>query len=434
MLIFIIRHWKSVLVFIVLFASWISFLSTDMLTDEGIDRYLQSLYFAINLFIVGALDIGFPHGGPLAALITLWICYFLAPLLTISIVYHFIQEKIFSRLLPQFKDHTIICGLGRNGRLIYYLVKEYSPKGHKIVLIEKDKSNPFSQVLEKDRSTWWIKNDFTKLPVLQRAKINTARRIFITTNLDLANLNAMVEILHSENKAEGFKLYCHLGDLTLHKNFRATIFKEEKFSRVILFNGYQSVTHRFYRNWIIEKKLLSAEGNIFVVLGFGRFGQMLYSRLISDKNRTRQDEIFIATIQSKSTFDLEKFKYSWSSEKRQKTFKIHEPVYIDMNSPELWEKLAKLDRSSKKQMFIFACSDNDIANLNLAISMKLNGPLRLKQAIIFCRMYSQTSAEINEILERRITKSQSRDIILFPLQNELKEAFRRELFHDPKTR
>jgi len=52
----------------------------------------------------------------------------------------------------------------------------------------------------------------------------------------------------------------------------------------------------------------------------------------------------------------------------------------------------------------------------------------LKQATIFCRMYSHTAGEINEILERRITKSQSRDIVLFPLQEELKEAFRRELF------
>lgn len=429
MLSFIVRFWKPVLVLIVLFASWFSFLNTDMLVDEGIGLYFRSLYYSINLFIVGAIDIGFPHSGSKTALIVLWICYFLAPLLTISIVYQVIQEKIFSRLLPLFKDHTVICGLGRNGRLIYNLVKEYYPKQHKIVLIEKAIDNPFSQALEKDRSTWWIKSDFTKLPVLQRARVHTARQVFITTNLDLANLNAMVEIFHSVKQAKGLKVYCHLGDFTLHKNFGATIFKEEKFSKVILFNGYQSVARRLYQNWIIEKNLLRREGNIFIILGFGRFGQMLYTQLASDKIRTRLDEIFIATIKTKSTFDLEKIKYRWSAETPREICKIHEPVYMDMNSPALWDKLAKLDRSSKKQMFIFACSDNDIANLNLAISMKLNGPKRLKQATIFCRMYSHTAAEINEILERRITRSQSRDIILFPLQDELKEAFRRELFH-----
>lgn len=428
MLLFMIRHWKSVLVFLVLVASWFSFLSTDMLSDAGIDRYLESLYFAINLFIVGALDIGFPRGGPLAALITLWICYFLAPLLTISIVYHFIQEKIFSRLLPQFKDHTIICGLGRNGKLIYELVKSYSPKRHRIVIIEKDANNAYRELLSRDRNTWWIKNDFTKLPVLLKARIQTAARVFLTTNLDLANLNALVEILEVKNKATNFKTFCHLGDLNLHANFEATIFQERKFAEVILFNGYQCVTRRLYENWIKERDLLSPNGNIFIILGFGKFGQMLFSHLILDEQRTSKDEIFITTIQSRSTFDLEKLQYRLNSQRMEEVCKVHKPVFLDMNSPELWLQLAKLDRLSKKQMFIFACSDNDIANLNLAISMKLNGPPRLNQATIFCRMYSRTATEINIILEQRITRSQPMDVILFPLQDELKEAFRRDLF------
>jgi voltage-gated potassium channel Kch len=428
MLAFIARFWKSLLVITVLLSAWISFLNTDMIVDPYPERYLEALYFSIELFLVGGLDTGFPHGGAQFFIITLWVCYFLAPLLMVSFVYQVVQEKIFSRLTPSLRGHTVICGLGRNGRLIYQLVKAYSPKRHRIVIIEKDANNAYREPLSKDRMTWWIKNDFTKLPVLMKAKIHTASRIFLTTNLDLANLNALVEILDIEDKSEDFKVFCHLGDLNLHANFEATIFKEEKFADVILFNGYQCVTRGLYNNWIKEKELLSPGGNIFVILGFGRFGQMLYSQLILDNERNATDEIFISTIKLKSTFDLEKLQYNWTSEKLKDVCKIHKPEYMDMNSPALWDKLAKLDRSSKKQMFIFACSDNDIANLNLAISMKLNGPKRLKQATIFCRMYSHTAAEINEILERRITRGQSRDIILFPLQDELKEAFRRELF------
>jgi len=425
---FLIRFWKPLLVLIVILASWISFLNTDIITDEMTSPYFRALYYSIDIFLVGAIDIGFPNEGPKAFIITLWVCYFLAPLLTVSFVYQVVQEKILSRLTPILKGHTIICGLGRNGKLIYHLVKEYSPKRHRIVLIEKDVHNPFSEVLAKDRATWWIKNDFTKLPVLQKAKVDTASRVFITTNKDLANLNAMVEILDTEKKRDDFKLYCHLGDLTLHKNFGDTIFRERKFAKVNLFNGYQCVTRRLYEKWIVEKGSLSAAGNIFVILGFGRFGQMLYSHLISDDERISKDEIFISTIKTKSTFDLEKMQYDWTDRKKNAVCKIHNPVYMDMNSPALWQKLAGLDKSSTKQLMIFPCSDNDIQNLNLAISMKLNGPKRLKDATIFCRMYSHTAREINEILERRITKTQSKDIILFPLQEELKEAFRRELF------
>jgi len=425
---FIIRYWKHLLVVLVLLVSWVSFLNTEIIVDSGAIRYFKALYYSINLFILGGLDVGFPRGTIRFFVITLWICYFLAPLLTVSFVYQVVQEKIMSRLTPVLKGHTVICGMGRNGKLIYHLVKEYSSKHHRIVLIDKNADNPYTQMLEKDRFTWWIKNDFTKLPVLQKARVNTASRVFITTNRDLANLNAMVEILDVKDKAEELELYCHLGDLALHKNFSEIIFKEKKFAGVNLFNGYQIVTRRLYRDWVLAKNILAPDGNIFIILGFGRFGQMLYYHLVADKERNPADEIFIATLKTSSAFDLEKLHYKWFNGNRNEICRIHKPVYMDMNSPALWDKLAKLDKPSKKQMLIFVCSDNDIANLNLAIAMKLSGPERLKKATIFCRMYHHTAKEINEILERRITRSQKRDIILFPLQEELKQAFQRELF------
>lgn len=424
-----VRFWKPILIGLVLLTSWLSFIYTDLPEASGFSRYLESLYFAINLFIMGALDIGFPREGPKLAVVVLWICYFFAPLLTLSLVYEILQEKFFSQLLPGLKDHTIICGLGRNGKLIYHLVRRYSPRNHKIVLIDSDAQNPYLEELGRDRRTWLIKNDFTKLPVLLKARVQSAKQVFLTTNRDLANLKTLVEIIDIEPKARDFRLYCHLGDLNLHENFGATLFKEPKFADVILFNGYRSVTRRLYFDWVLKKNYLKSDGNIFVILGFGRFGQMLYSHIIGDPNRSEKDEIFIDTLKSKSGFELERFQYSWSTNHSKFPCKIHPPSYLDMNNPELWDKLAKLDEPSNKQMLIFACSDNDIQNLNLAISMKLTGPRRLQAAVIFCRMYSHTAKEINEILERRVTKKQPRDVILFPLQQELEEAFRSELFN-----
>ncbi len=403
-------------------------MTTDLPEAEGFIKCLKSLYYSINLFIIGALDIGFPETGPKLALVVLWICYFLAPLLTLSLVYEILQERFFSQLLPGLRGHTIICGLGRNGKLIYHLVRRYTPRTHKIVLIDSDVQNPYLEELGRDRRTWLIKNDFTKLPVLQRARVQTAKQVFITTNRDLANLKTLVEIIDIEPKARDFKLFCHLGDLNLHANFKDTFLKEPKFAEVMLFNGYRSVTRRLYHDWISKKNYLRPQGNIFVILGFGRFGQMLFSHIIADSKRSEKDEIFIDTLRSKTSFELEKLRYSWSESAPKSPCTIHEPLYLDMNSPELWEHLAKLDEEAKKQMLIFACSDNDIQNLNLAISMKRAGPQRLRTAIIFCRMFSHTAKDINDVLERRVTKTQPRDIILFPLQQELEEAFRSELF------
>lgn len=420
------KYWKHVLVAIVLIASWAALLNTETITSDPPWRYLEALYDSIILFVIGGIDIGFPHGNSRTAVIILWICYFLAPLLSASFIYQVVQEKIFSRLSPWLRGHTIICGIGRNGKLIYHLVKEYSPKRHKIVIIEKDIQNAFSEVLEKDPLTWWLKNDFTLLPVLQKAGVKKAKRVYITTNHDIANLNAMVEIQDIKNENDEFALHCHLGDLNLHANFGATLFKEDKFSSVHLFNGYHCVTRRLYHDWIINQNLLNPDGNIFAILGFGRFGQMLYNHLVSDEKRGTDDEIIIATL--KANFELDRLQYSWALTQQNSNCKIHTPLYQDIHSPALWDKLARLSHQTNKQLMIFICRDNDIANLNLAISMKRDGPEEFKKSTIFCRMYSRTATDINEILERRITKTKSRDIILFPMEEELKEAFRGELF------
>ena len=148
--------------------------------------------------------------------------------------------------------------------------------------------------------------------------------------------------------------------------------------------------------------------------------------LVSDELRQTKDEII---IESKGTkFDLDKLQFDWSEAKHNENCKMHPHLDMDIHSPALWDKLAKLIKTSNKKAIVFMCRDDDIANINLAVSMKLNGPKQLKKATIFCRMFSETAQDLNEMLERRITESHSRDIVLFPLQKELKEAFREELF------
>ena len=426
MVTYITRYWKYILVFVVLFTSWISFIQTDMVGIDNSYRYVQALYYSIVIFILGGIDIGVPRGGSNTVINILWICYFFAPLLTASFVYQVVQERILSRLSPLLRGHTIICGLGRNGKLIYDLVKEYAPKRHKIVIIEKNSQNAYSELLEKDPATWWLKNDFTSLAILRKAKIHNASHIILTTNRDLQNLNTIFGVNELEKTKKDVKLSCHLGDLNLHGNLKTTLLNEEKFANLKLFNGYHCVTRRLYKNWIVKPGYLSSDGNIFIILGFGRFGRMLYSHLIADMSRTHQDEIIIVTL--KTSYEVDQLQYNWAKQDVTTQCKIHPSLKMDVHDPALWEKLAKIVAKTQKQVHIFVCMDNDIGNLDVAISMKRNGPEQLKRATFFCRIFSQTAREINEILERRITETQSKDIVLFPLQKELKEAFREELF------
>lgn len=137
-------YWKPFLIFIITLLSFISFLHFEREDAMAWEKPLRALYYSFYIFLMGGSDIISPRCTSPLYTVILWICYFLAPLLSISFVYEFVQEKFLNRIPRRLRNHTIICGLGRNGRLIYQLVRETLPANHKIVIIEKDIRNPYS--------------------------------------------------------------------------------------------------------------------------------------------------------------------------------------------------------------------------------------------------------------------------------------------------
>ena len=262
----ITHYWKPIYLTLIFSAATLAFLSSDMIQASLPWNIFQAMYYAISLFFLGGVDIGVPVSPLLWVRIVLWLCYFLAPLLTVSFIFVFIQEKLLSNLAPWAKNHTIICGMGRNGTLIYELLKEQS-KRSKIVIIERNRDNAYSDRLEKDPATRWIKNSFMEIPVLQKVRIGAAKQVYISTNMSLVNLNALINVLETVGSEARTRICCHIDDINLHENMRETLLKEEKFSTVTFFNGYQSVTKRLYENWIVDRGLLSPQGTIFIIIG-----------------------------------------------------------------------------------------------------------------------------------------------------------------------
>ncbi|MBN1464140.1 NAD-binding protein [candidate division KSB1 bacterium] len=401
----------------------VAFLQAGMIGLATPWKFFQAMYYALSLFFLGGVDIGAPAAPSQWLNVTLWICYFLAPLLTFSFIFVIIQEKLLSNLLPWVKNHTIICGAGRNGILIYQLLKEHAKRG-KVVIIEKNKDNAYGDLLEKDPATLWIRKSFLDMPVLQKARLNRAKQIYLSTNMSLVNLNALINVLEILGTEAQTRVYCHIDDVNLHANMSATLLKEKKFSHVSFFNGYQSVTKRLYENWIVEKGYLSP-ATIFIIFGVGKFGRMLLAHIVNDPRRTMEDEVIILTRCTNDTLDQLNYMLEKQLPRR---CTIHQLMNADMDNPKSWDLIASRLSGKDKRTLCFLCRDDDLANLNLAITMKRGAPKKLREAIYICRMYSEMAHELDDILERRITETQAADIILFPLQRELKEAFRAELF------
>lgn len=438
------RWLKPVLICIVVLSSFISFLNATADDTVTIEKILIAFYNSILLFIMGGQDIGFPETVITPFTQILWINYFLAPLLTVSYIYEFILRRFLEHIPRKLANHTVICGLGSSGRVIYELLREEMPAKHKIILIDQNLQHSFAADYQKHHSTWWLKKDFTKRPALEKAHVQTAERIFLTTDMDLENLNALIEIQSLQQRrhrgrdkkrlatnprrtsALSRTLYCHLSSLDLRENLQATLFKEAKFSHVLIINGYYSVTLLLYRKYV--KEYISCEnGVIFIFFGYGFFGKMLYHHLQSDPERGQNDEIYIATLLKKSGYDIDLSRYSWENETPSRC-RVYPPMFNDLHDPALWKNLDDQIGASIKRVVIFLCRDNDIANLELAVSIKRKGPRSLRNATIFCRVFREATEELQEMLENRLTPGQEKDIILFPMQKELKAAFGKEIF------
>ncbi|MBN1542910.1 NAD-binding protein [candidate division KSB1 bacterium] len=425
MLRMVIRFWKHTLVLLTLLCAFLSFLHSALVPSAGLMKILQAFYFSLALFILGALDIGFPANASSLPNLLLWICYFLAPLLTASFLYSFVQERLLKKLSPHYRNHTVICGMGRSGKLVFELAKAHHPKKHKIVIVEINPNNPHSAEIEKDPTVWWIRGNFTDEAVLKKARVCQAQEIIITTNSDFANLKALFTMKALFAPQQQPRIFCHIGDPKLLSTFKNTILDKDLSNPVRFFNAYDVVTRRLAQRWL-QKPGENQRPCTFILVGLGRFGRLLLHNILADATLSQEDEIAIVTLNP--NYDVARLKHDWPADLNPQV-KIDEPLIENARNPAVWTQLNRQQNGKNKKIFLILCRDDDIANLETAISIKTGPSSPLQRSTIICRIYSKTVKAMSDILENQITRNEQRDILLFPFQDELKEALREEIYN-----
>jgi hypothetical protein len=417
------KNWHIVLA---VFAILVAFVIELIYTHSGehiVSRVFKAFYYSLSLVAFEGGSFPFPQQAPQLVKIILWVCFLAAPLLTLTIIMRYLQDYFINLTLWRIKNHIVICGLGRNGAIIYDMLRKKYP-GRKIVIIEWNKTNADCEKIRTDRKTWWLKKDYTSETILNKARINKAYKVYLTTNNDLANMNALMHIV-SLSSSE-CKVYCHIGNVTLYSNIENAIKKETDFLKVKLFNGYKIATQDLFQHEVKQKNVDDLNGKVFVFLGFGRFGKMLYNHIIQDTKSfdAARDQIILVSMNDNILNDIRNF--TWTVNPG--TIKNLQVIPGDMNDYSIWEKVSATIKNTGDAVNIFSCRDNDIANINLAISLTNNGPQNLRDGYVFCRIYSQTPEKLKYILKNNLTDNDEDDVILFPMYEKLHEAFKRELF------
>lgn len=153
--------------------------------------WLDSFYFVVvTVSTVGYGDFNLQHATPISKIIG--ILLILSSTIFIWLIFSFIidrmiktgVERSMGKKRYRYKNHIIICGLGRLG---FFIADELYKKGEKILIIEPNDESPNIQYFRNLGVAVYTGN--ARLPgILQNACVHNARALIAATNDDYTNL------------------------------------------------------------------------------------------------------------------------------------------------------------------------------------------------------------------------------------------------------
>lgn len=312
--------------------------------DPGLN-FWGALYYSIRLFILEH-DLGhFPASPPLVFI------YFFAPMVAISALGTAITY--FFRVSPELglrwkKDHIIICGVGRTGKLLAETFRE-----EKIPVIGVDIACPedFDEWRGTNRVTV-LCGDFLSRRVLRKAGIQRARAVMFASGDDLLNLEGVVSAYDLIRDAEGplRLLWAHIASEKLADTARMALRTNGKVG-IRFFDTYRIAATGMV-NLYFNRETRQGVTEI-TIIGFGKFGRDLMEVLILDE----EEDIFwnIRVV---------------DRENREKEVKNLAYQYgISGRVSFLQSRIQDLTLTDEVDKAFFLCTDDDIGNLAAAMML-----------------------------------------------------------------
>jgi len=244
--------------------------------------FFTQLYYAISLFFLNGLDMGMPQGGGVVLRNILFICYFIAPLMTaITIVETIILSVNIQPFKKKPKNHFIFVG---SGNLTLTEVKKL--KDEKIIVIDKFQGHKNQEEL-KSLVSEYIVGDIKDQNLQKRLNVSEAKNIFLFTNKDEININTAL-VLKCDN------IVVRVEDLEM-----ISLFKDRLEIRSV---------HKQKAIDLIKSSDLLAKSKI-VIYGFGRFGQNVLRQLIRNEESSLKQVII---VDSKAMTQWGHFQYQFN--------------------------------------------------------------------------------------------------------------------------
>ncbi len=396
------------LVFLLGLGAFFSGVGTTGVTDPQDQRFLAWLYQTAGLFVFGGLDLGAPTGGGLLGRASLWIAYFLAPLITTTAVVEALLRLVRPDWLQRraLKDHIILAGTGRVGLAYLEAIRSVEPN-RTVALVDSGEGLATEAEVLKLGRTEILRGDIRRPGTLDALRLDRADRMIVLTDDDMANLDMA---WGGKERAPDLPIAVHVADLTLLRPVNRIIRDQrrpEGSSSPLIFNTARIAALNLFDQHLYPHFQETGQLDVLVIGGFGRFGQTilellgvmaaeeLESVVVVDRDAARQLRQFRADV------PLEALEFS--------------TVDGDLTDPGTWSEVENILRESGAEPVYLLASREEVVNFRAA--MLLRG--RSAEPRVFARCFHRTR------FAESLASQLSFDLLVFEdvLRDALKEHY-----------
>ena len=345
--------------------------------------WLTRAYYSMGLFVVGGLDIGVPIGGPEYARAFLWTAYFGAPLLTASAVIDAVVRLVSpqSWQLRRMRDHIIVAGASALTRYYLQVLRAHDPDVQ-VVLVTNTPDSPEALDIAQSFQTIVISGAINGDFLVQNLRISKARRILLFGDNDYRSFEAAARMLERRpGIADRIVLHCH------NLRFLRSMQETALIKRISSFNAYHLAASGLVREHLLAHLQKTAERDVVVLAGFGRFGQTILEEL---QIHAAGEMATVAVIDT----DAKRRVLVVDEQERIEGSYQREIVEGDIADPDVWRRLSTNVDLSVGEPIIVLGTGNTAQNLRAGIWIKNNYP----RAVVHVRTNgkSRLAAEVGK--------------------------------------
>jgi voltage-gated potassium channel Kch len=386
------------LVFVLCVVAFASGVVTSERPELAEDSWIAWIYYAGGLFVFGGLDLGLPAGGTWPGRAALWIAYFLAPTVTTTAVAEALLKLVRPRWfqLRRLQDHLVVVGDGKIASLYVDGIRSLDPE-RPILSVARQKTGPPPPGVEL------LEGDISEAATLAATQLERAAGLVVVTDDDLVNLEVA---WRAQGEEADLPIAMHVADLSL---LRPVARLETEAPAPSGFN-----THRIVASYLYQTRLAihfdeTAQQDVVVLAGLGRFGQTILETLLGEAV-DELDQVVI--VDPDASTQLRKF----GEDATEPGVRIT-ALDLDVTDPLTWDTVeSTLDAGRATPVYVLCGPD---VVVNLRTGMLLRG--RSEEPTIFVRCFDRSP------FASSLAKQQSFDLLAF--ETVLREALR-EHYHE----